>query len=141
VTPQPGDVDVPFPDLYRGALPTLTADDAATFDGTLIDARAPGRFRGETEPVDPVAGHIPGARNAPATEMLAADGTFLQAADLAGVLDRREVNGDIGVYCGSGVTAAVVIAALRSADVAARLFPGSWSEWSGDPERPVATGE
>lgn len=141
VTAEMGDVEVRFPDLYRGALPTLTADAAATFGGTLVDARAPERFRGETEPVDPVAGHIPGARNAPATEVLAADGTFLHAADLAGVLDRQKVNGDIGVYCGSGVSAAVVIAALRSAGVDAGLFPGSWSEWSGDPERPVATGE
>lgn len=139
VTASPGDVTVVHDDLYRGALPTLTAEEVVTFDGVLLDARAPERFRGEVEPVDPVAGHIPGAENAPSTALLNADGTFRPAADLAGVLDR--VRGDAGVYCGSGVTAAVVVAALRAAGVQTRLFPGSWSQWCADPARPVATGD
>ncbi|KUI33042.1 thiosulfate sulfurtransferase [Mycobacterium sp. IS-1742] len=139
VTPHPGDVIVAHEDLYRGALPTLTADEIAAFDGVLLDARAPERFRGESEPVDPVAGHIPGAENAPSTDMLTADGTFRPAADLAAVLDR--VRGEVGVYCGSGVTAAVVVAVLRAAGVESRLFPGSWSQWCADPARPVAVGD
>jgi thiosulfate/3-mercaptopyruvate sulfurtransferase len=139
VTPTPGDVSLSHDDLYQGALPALTADEVAAFDGVLLDARAPERFRGEVEPVDPVAGHIPGARNAPSTGMLNADGTFRRAADLTDVLDR--VGGNAAVYCGSGVTAAVVVAALRAADVEAELFPGSWSQWCADPARPVATGD
>lgn len=140
VTASAGDVTVLHDDLHRGALPTLTADEVATFAGVLLDARAPERFRGEVEPVDPVAGHIPGAENAPSTAMLTADGTFRPAADLAGVLDRVR-GGDAGVYCGSGVTAAVVVAALRAGGVQTRLFPGSWSQWCADPVRPVATGD
>uniref|UniRef100_A0A5Q5BR18 Thiosulfate sulfurtransferase n=1 Tax=Mycobacterium sp. (strain MCS) TaxID=164756 RepID=A0A5Q5BR18_MYCSS len=140
VTASPGDVTVLHDDLYRGALPTLTAGEVATFDGVLLDSRAPERFRGEVEPVDPVAGHIPGAENVPSTALLTADGTFRPAADLAGVLDRVR-GGDAGVYCGSGVTAAVVVAALRAGGVQTRLFPGSWSQWCADPVRPVATGD
>jgi thiosulfate/3-mercaptopyruvate sulfurtransferase len=139
VTPTPGDVSVSHEDLYHGALPALTADEVAAFDGVLLDARAPERFRGEVEPVDPVAGHIPGAQNAPSTGVLNPDGTFRRAADLTGLLD--PTHGSAGVYCGSGVTAAVVVAALRAADADAALFPGSWSQWCADPARPVATGD
>lgn len=142
VTPEPGDVAVDVADLYRGALPTLTADDVTGFGGVLLDARAPERFRGETEPVDPVAGHIPGARNAPSTATLAGDGTFLSEAELTRFFAEHDAaGGEVGVYCGSGVTAAVTIAALRAAGVDAALFPGSWSQWSSEPGRPVATGE
>ncbi|BCI55454.1 sulfurtransferase [Mycolicibacterium litorale] len=138
VTAAPGDVHLTHRDLYRGALPTLTADDAAHFGGRLLDARAPERFRGESEPVDPVAGHIPGAENAPSTGVLTADGTFRSAADLTASLGPSP--GPVGAYCGSGVTAAVLVAALRAAGVEAALFPGSWSQWCADPSRPVATG-
>ncbi|WP_235010242.1 sulfurtransferase [Mycobacterium sp. 3519A] len=132
VTPEPGDVRVPHDDLYAGALPTLIADQAAAAD-VLLDARAPERFRGETEPIDPVAGHIPGARNVPSTALLGDDGTF--------ALNRLPaVDGPVGVYCGSGVTASVVVAALAAAGVDASLYPGSWSEWSSDSTRPVETG-
>jgi thiosulfate/3-mercaptopyruvate sulfurtransferase len=135
VTSHPGDVAVLYGDLYAGAMPTLSADEAAALGSRLIDARAPERFRGDVEPVDPVAGHIPGATNVPSTALLGADGGFLADPDLAGAL------GDAaGVYCGSGVTASVVLAALAAVGVDAALFPGSWSQWSTDPARPVATG-
>jgi thiosulfate/3-mercaptopyruvate sulfurtransferase len=136
VVPAPGDVTVAHDDLYAGALPTLTAEQAAVA-ATLLDARAPERFRGEVEPVDPVAGHIPGARNVPSTGLLTADGTFLRADDLTRVFDGIEPT---GVYCGSGVTASVVLAALAAAGVDAALYPGSWSEWCSDSTRPVARG-
>jgi thiosulfate/3-mercaptopyruvate sulfurtransferase len=132
VTPEAGDVTVRHDDLYAGALPTLTAEQAARAD-VLLDARAPERFRGEVEPVDPVAGHIPGARNVPSTGLLNDDGTF--ALDRLPAVDRSA-----GVYCGSGVTASVVLAALAAAGVDATLYPGSWSEWSSDPTHPVETG-
>jgi len=80
--------------------------------------------------VDPVAGHIPGARNVPSTSLLDGDGRFLPDIDL---------DAD-GVYCGSGVTASVVIAALAANGVDAALYPGSWSEWCSDPTHPVERG-
>jgi thiosulfate/3-mercaptopyruvate sulfurtransferase len=134
VTPEPGDVSVPHEDLYDGARPTLTADQLGNV--TLLDARAPQRFRGDVEPMDPVAGHIPGAKNLPSTSVLTADGRFLPADALIDGI------GDVdGVYCGSGVTASVVLAALAAAGVDAALYPGSWSEWCSDPARPVARGD
>ncbi|AQT82767.1 sulfurtransferase [Mycolicibacterium litorale] len=140
VDPSPGDVTVIHQDLYRGALPALTADDLG--GGPLLDARAPERFRGDVEPVDPVAGHIPGAGNLPSTALLAADETFLAEGALERLLAARGVDpGErIGVYCGSGITAAVAVAALTAAGHRAALFPGSWSQWSSEPGRPVARG-
>jgi thiosulfate/3-mercaptopyruvate sulfurtransferase len=136
VTKEPGGVTVSHDDLYAGGMPTLHADDAAALGPGLIDARAPERFRGEVEPVDPVAGHIPGATNVPSTSLLDADGAFLPDAELVQAL------GDAaGAYCGSGVTASVAVAALAAIGVDAALFPGSWSQWCGEPARPVATGE
>ncbi|GAA4990649.1 rhodanese-like domain-containing protein [Pseudonocardia tropica] len=136
--PEPGDVV-----LTGGALPVLDADSAAALarDGLLLDARAGERYRGETEPVDPRAGHVPGAVSAPTGDNLAPDGRFRDPAALRarfaalGAPDRP-----VGVYCGSGVTAAHQVAALAAAGVRAALFPGSWSAWSNDPARPVATG-
>jgi thiosulfate/3-mercaptopyruvate sulfurtransferase len=131
--------------LNGGGMPVLSMDDAADLPrsgGVLLDARAGERYRGEAEPVDPRAGHVPGARSAPTTENLAADGTFLGADDLR----RRfadlgaEPGRPVGVYCGSGVTAAHQVAALAAAGVNAALWPGSWSQWSADPSRPAATG-
>jgi thiosulfate/3-mercaptopyruvate sulfurtransferase len=138
VTPEPGDMTVAHDDLYAGARPTLTAEQVATRGVMLLDARAPERFRGDVEPVDPVAGHIPGAQNMPSTDLLSDDGRFLSDADLSRVFD--SVDASTGVYCGSGVTASVVLAALAAAGADAALFPGSWSEWSSDPSRPVARG-
>lgn len=114
-----------------------TAGDVAV----LIDARAPERYRGEVEPIDQVAGHIPGAVNVPTARNLAADGRFLPAAELrASYATVGAVPGaDVAVYCGSGVTAAHDVLALEVAGVAAALYPGSWSEWVADPGRPVAT--
>ena len=138
VTPEPGDVTIAHGDLYAGALPTLTADDAAAPGLRLIDARAPERFRGDTEPVDPVAGHVPGARNVPSTSLLDAAGSFRPVAELAAELGG--VDGVDGVYCGSGVTAAVAVAAMAVLGVDAALFPGSWSQWCTEPQRPISTG-
>jgi thiosulfate/3-mercaptopyruvate sulfurtransferase len=126
-------------------MPVLTIDEAATLPGAgvLLDARAGERYRGETEPVDARAGHVPGAVSAPTTGNLAPDGTFLPAAVLSerfaglGVTPGRAV----GAYCGSGVTAAHEVAALAVAGIDAALWPGSWSQWSADPGRPVTTGD
>lgn len=130
--------------LSPGHLPTLSADDAAGLaaGGVLLDARAAERYRGEIEPVDPRAGHIPGAVSAPTGENLTEDGRFRPPEELARRFAalRADEQGRVGVYCGSGVTAAHEVAALAIAGVEAALFPGSWSAWSADPDRPVATG-
>jgi thiosulfate/3-mercaptopyruvate sulfurtransferase len=140
VAPPAGDATVLHDDLYNGALPTLTAEQVDDFD--LLDARAPERFRGDVEPIDPVAGHIPGAKNLPSGAVLDSDGTFRSRDAVAQLLaERRADNGRIGAYCGSGVTAAITVAALSAAGYQAALFPGSWSEWSSDPARPVARGD
>jgi len=137
--PEPGTVT-----LGAGALPTIDADGAATLarDGVLLDARASERFRGEAEPVDPRAGHIPGAVSAPTTENLDADGRMLPPDALAARFRALGVTAGVpvGVYCGSGVTAAHEALALEVAGITASLYPGSWSAWSNDPDRPAATG-
>jgi thiosulfate/3-mercaptopyruvate sulfurtransferase len=140
VVPEPGDVT-----LTGGGMPVLSIDEAAALPGSggvLLDARAGERYRGEVEPVDPRAGHVPGARSAPTTENLAPDGTFRAADDLRRRFGDLGAGPDatVGVYCGSGVTAAHEIAALAAAGIDAALWPGSWSEWSNDPDRPAATG-
>ena len=127
----PGDVSAIHDDLYAGGRATLTAQQVSDEQVTvLLDARAPQRFRGEFEPVDPVAGHIPGARNVPSTRVLADDGSFLADADLRALwADIGVADNDVGVYCGSGVTASVVLAALSATGIEGALFPGSWSQW------------
>ncbi|MDN5919568.1 MAG: sulfurtransferase, partial [Pseudonocardia sp.] len=152
----PGVDRVPEPPPARGdvvvrpgAMPVLDADGAAALgrSGALLDARAGVRYRGETEPVDPRAGHIPGARSVPFTGNVGPDGRWLAPDELAarfrtaGVTDPAAV----GAYCGSGVTASSLVLALEyagltSPDAPAALYPGSWSEWSSDPDRPAATG-
>jgi thiosulfate/3-mercaptopyruvate sulfurtransferase len=127
-----------------GHLPILDADGAAEVaaKGILLDARAPERFAGDVEPMDPVAGHIPGATNAPTTANVDETGRFLPAAELRtrfeslGVTDSAET----AVYCGSGVTATHEALALETAGLPATVYIGSWSDWITDPARPVATG-
>ena len=127
-----------------GHLPLLDAAGAARLAGTglLLDARAAERYRGEIEPVDPVAGHIRGAVSAPTAENVNGDGTFRPPAELAARFAALGVRpgGETGVYCGSGVTAAHEVLALTMAGLPAALYAGSWSEWITDPARPVATG-
>jgi thiosulfate/3-mercaptopyruvate sulfurtransferase len=127
-----------------GHLGLLDADAAAARAraGLLLDARAGERYRGEAEPVDPVAGHIPGAINAPTSENVNPDGTFRSAADLAARFAAlgAAAGRPVAAYCGSGVTAAHEVLALTVAGIPADLYVGSWSNWITDPARPVATG-
>lgn len=152
--PEPGPGDV---ELVGHQMPVIDADGAAALaardrrDGVLLDARAAERFRGEVEPVDPRAGHVPGAVSAPTSGVLV-DGAFLPddllrphfeglgvdvASHQPGVPGPDQ---EVAVYCGSGVTASHEIAALASLGVSAALFPGSWSQWSNDPRRDVESG-
>ncbi|MFR9802524.1 sulfurtransferase [Pseudonocardia sp. RS010] len=132
-----------------GGMPVVDAEGAAAIAGAgvLLDARAAVRYRGEQEPVDRRAGHVPGAVNAPFTGHVGADGRWLPPEELAERFRRLGVGrGPVGAYCGSGVTAASVVlalevAGLRPPERPAVLYAGSWSDWSSDPRRPVATGE
>ncbi|MFE6610819.1 sulfurtransferase [Amycolatopsis sp. NPDC057786] len=141
-SPEEGDIVV-----KPGGMPVLDADEAATLarDGLLFDARARPRYAGETEPIDPRAGHIPGAVNAPFSGHLGEDGRWRDASELAERFEGLGVTPEtpVGVYCGSGVTASSVVLALEVAGhpEPAALYAGSWSHWSRDPERPVATGD
>lgn len=121
-----------------GATPVVHAQGVPGV-GVLVDARVGERYRGETEPVDPVPGHIPGAVNVPTSANLRPDGTFHTPAELAAhYAEVGAVPGsDVAVYCGSGVTACHDLVALEVAGVTAALYPGSWSEWVTDPTRPV----
>jgi thiosulfate/3-mercaptopyruvate sulfurtransferase len=136
---QPGDFQA-----RPGAMSVLDAAQAGALAaaGVLIDARAPERYRGETEPMDPVAGHIPGARNWPMARTLNAAGRLLPETELAEGLRALTRGAKVGAYCGSGITAAHTVLALELAGIrGAALYPGSWSEWVTDPARPVATGD
>ncbi|HEY3683906.1 MAG TPA: sulfurtransferase [Streptosporangiaceae bacterium] len=145
---RPLDTTVPTPaagDFIAtpGAMPYLDADGAAEVarTGLLLDARAPERYRGESEPVDPVAGHIPGAKNAPTSDDLAPNGRFHTPATLSAHYTALGASEDIPVatYCGSGVSAARELLALTIAGIPAALYVGSWSNWLATPH-PVATG-
>ena len=142
VSPAAGSVTVD-----PGELVELEADDAdaTAHFGVLVDARTPERFRGESEPIDPVAGHIPGAVNVPMGDLTTDDGRLRSPDELrtrfaaAGVdVDRER---PVGAYCGSGVTAAHTALALHEIGVEAAVYVGSWSDWVTDPSRPVATGD
>ena len=152
--PVPGDITA-----EPGHLPVLDAAGAQEMarTGLLLDARAGERYRGETEPADPVAGHIPGAVSAPTAGNVNPDGTFKSPAELAARFEVFAPGGrppgdpphggathppvlPWGAYCGSGVTAAHEVLALTLAGLPAALYVGSWSEWVADPSRPVATG-
>ena len=121
----------------------IRADEVAALPArtTLLDSRAAGRYRGETEPIDKKAGHIPGAGNLDWAGGLNPDGTFKVAAEQA----ERFPAGDVVLYCGSGVSASANLLALalagREPGPGARLYAGSWSDWISDDARPVATGE
>jgi thiosulfate/3-mercaptopyruvate sulfurtransferase len=132
----------PRSDLAVDAATVLAV--AADAGCRVLDARAPERFRGEIEPLDTVAGHVPGAVNHPLTESLAADGRLREPGEV-----RRSFEATLGgvppshvvVMCGSGVTACHLLLAMEHAGLAgARLYPGSWSEWIRDPHRPIARG-
>ena len=123
-----------------GHLPVVDADGAARVarEGVLVDARAPERYRGENEPVDPVAGHVPGAVNVPTAANLD-DGRFRPVAELAELYARAEGVEEVAAYCGSGVTATHDLFALALLGRRAALYPASWSGWVADPGRPVET--
>lgn len=139
VRPEPGDATVAY-----GSLPVLDIDGAEDFPdaGVLLDSRAHERYTGETEPIDPRGGHIPGAKSAPIGGLVDADGRFLAPEELRakyaalGIVDGTPV----ATYCGSGITASYQAAALTIAGFAPILYPGSFSEWSNS-GRAVATGE
>lgn len=129
--------------LSTGHMPVVSIPDLlepSTID-VVLDARAGERYRGEHEPIDPRAGHIPGALSAPTADNLLDDSRFRSREEL-----RRRFatlgadRGRVAVYCGSGITAAHEIAALDIAGIEAALFPGSWSQWSTTEGLPVATG-
>jgi thiosulfate/3-mercaptopyruvate sulfurtransferase len=149
--PPAGDVTV-----VPGGLPTVDSAAVANFAARhrLVDVRSPERFAGWVEPMDPVAGRIPGAVNLPTTDNVDVEGRFRARAWLArrwreaGLVDPEVAGGStagrdadpVAVYCGSGVTAAHTILAMHESGMSGVLYPGSWSEWITDPSRPVATG-
>jgi thiosulfate/3-mercaptopyruvate sulfurtransferase len=139
-TARPGDMEV-----RPGKMPVLDADGAAAVaaSGVLIDARVAPRYRGEMEPVDPVAGHIPGAVSLPAARLTDDAGRLRGSDELRGIFAEAGVRpGPVGAYCGSGVTAAQTLLALHVAgydDPA--LYVGSWSDWCHDRMRPIALGD
>lgn len=139
VRPAAGDVPArPWPESA-----VVGADEVAAGGVVVVDARAAERYRGEVEPVDPRAGHVPGAVNLPFTGNLGADGRFLPPEELRERFAAVGITAgtDVIVYCGSGVTATHDVLALQRAGFErVRLFPGSWSQWSSDPSRPVAVG-
>ncbi len=140
VAAAPGDVV-----LGSGHLPALEISQVSAFvssGGALLDARAPERYRGDEEPIDPRAGHIPGALNTPTGENLDADGRFLSAAQLRERFAAQGVDASrqVASYCGSGVTAAHNLVGLALAGIDGALYPGSWSQWSNHEELPAATG-
>ncbi len=134
-------------EVRPGRADVLDADDVLHFvrDGVLIDARPADRFRGENETIDPVAGHIPGARSIPARSLLDSGGSFLDAQALrerfssAGIAAHTPV----ATYCGSGVQASHVALGLAAAGLHQNVpvYIGSWSDWITDPRRPIAVGE
>ncbi|WP_314425686.1 sulfurtransferase [uncultured Microbacterium sp.] len=140
VRPEPGDVV-----LDEIGADAISIDEAGAFpaSGILLDVRAAERYRGESEPLDPVAGHIPGAVNLPMAAHLDSEGMLLDTHTLrasfagVGVTDGTPV----AAYCGSGVTAAHTALVLDEIGIRAKVFPGSWSQWSNTPGRPVAVGE
>ena len=135
-TPEPSDVTIAA--VHVG----LNVAEAAAWprDGALIDVRVSERYRGEVEPLDPIAGHVPGALNLPGVRYLAEDGTLRSPQEIRAAFDEVAGGRDIALYCGSGITAAQAALAAASAGIEVELFPGSWSAWSNTPGAPIATG-
>ena len=127
-----------------GGMPLIDAAGATKLAeaGVLLDSRAAERYRGNSEPVDTVAGHIPGARNRPTSANVDEDGRFRCADTLGEEFRALGIDGgvQVGAYCGSGVSAAHQVLALELAGYPSALYAGSWSEWITDPSRPVARG-
>lgn len=121
-------------------LALLAARSGATnaTNSVLVDVRAADRYAGDNETMDPIAGHIPGAVSRPSTENLTATGEFKAPAEI--VARFADVVGEPILYCGSGITAAHTLLALESAGRTGAIYPGSWSDWITDPDRPRATG-
>jgi thiosulfate/3-mercaptopyruvate sulfurtransferase len=139
------DVERPRGDftVRPGSMPVLDAAGAAAraARGALLDARAPARWRGEEEPLDPVAGRIPGARNLPFTATVGPDGRFRSPDELRAQIKDLPAGEQVGTYCGSGITAAHTALALTTIGYEPAVYIGSWSEWITDPNRPIETGE
>ena len=147
----PVTVEAPAP-ARRRFVPRLRHDMAVSMDdvrrmvaegrGVLVDARAPERYRGDVEPIDPVAGHIPGARNVPWGGNFDPSGRWRSPEELARRFAELAGRDDVVMYCGSGVSACVNVLAMAHAGFSKlpRLYPGSWSEWCADPANPVARG-
>jgi thiosulfate/3-mercaptopyruvate sulfurtransferase len=136
---------VPWPDGLVADGDAVAAMSEGRAPGVLLDARARPRYAGEVEPVDPRAGHIPGARSLPAAELLdPATGRFLSPSELRARFEAYVPAADDAppvAYCGSGVTACHTLLALEVAGIqGGRLYPGSWSAWRGRSDRPIATG-
>lgn len=141
VHPAEGDIELSHP----GSDGVIDTEGAARWpeSGLLLDARAAERYRGETEPIDPIPGHIPGARNLPIGLLLTDDGRFAPDEDIAAAFQRvgADERTPVAAYCGSGITAAqlALAGAIVGRDIT--VYPGSWSAWSNTPGQPVATGE
>lgn len=139
----PGDITFSHTADGSGHMPVLEHEQVAEFarSGLLLDARGAERYRGDVEPMDPRAGHIPGAHSLPTSEVVDGQGRFLEPAEI-----RRRLSSlgseerPTAAYCGSGVTASQVVLAAELAGMRAALYPGSFSQWSNHPEFPVATG-
>ena len=138
VQPRPGSIVL---EEIREGLALIDEVEDWPRTGVLLDVRAPDRYRGDAEPLDPIAGHIPGALNAPMAE-LQDDGRFRSPSELRAYFTGLGVDGStrVGTSCGSGVTAAHTALALHLAGFEAAPYIGSWSHWVTDPRRPVATG-
>ena len=123
-------------------VPTARLPSEQAKGARLVDARAPERFQGVTEPIDPVAGHVPGAVNWPFSDALQPDGTLCPAEELRARLGHlTDQSGGLIAMCGSGVTACHLLLAVNAAGLGdGRVYIGSWSEWIRDPGRPIATG-
>ncbi|WP_460776049.1 sulfurtransferase [Microbacterium sp. GXF7504] len=139
VLPPPGDVVLTDADP---GVADIDAAAAAAVEGRLVDARSPQHYRGSVPGVDPVAGHIPGAHNVPTLAHIDADGRLRDPLHIRRVLGQAGIRSTEGlvVSCGSGIAAAHTALALAHAGIEARVFPGSWSQWSRTPGRPVAVG-